>query len=159
MKLYFLWKRTPHGSIRVSSDGLSGFFDRILSGKSKCRGLSLAEGENASVTLVLFSEFPAAETAGVEERLAAIAEPLGFEARVIWAERGAPETEWCEALSSLCQSPWAWMLLSAILAVIVMAGLSGLFWTFFWGTAAWFTSKTLISFLIRKRTETPAARK
>jgi hypothetical protein len=151
MKMYFLWKRTLHGSIRVSSDGLSGFVDRVLSGKSRCRGLSLAEGESPSVTLVLFSESPTLEGHGIEERLSSIVAPLGFRVQVIWADRGAPEAEWCETLASIYQSPWTWMVLAAMVAIAVMAGLSGLFWTFFWGTAAWFVSKAVISFLLRRR--------
>ncbi|MDR2528160.1 MAG: hypothetical protein LBD04_03955 [Synergistaceae bacterium] len=149
--MYFLWKRTLHGSIRVSSDGLSGFINRVLSGKSSCRGLSLAEGEKPSVTLVLFSESPLMDGHGVEERLSSIVAPLGFHVQVIWADRGAPEAEWCETLAAVCQSSWTWMFLTSMVAIAIMAGLSGLFWTFFWGTAAWFISKVVISFLIRRR--------
>lgn len=149
--MYFLWKRTPHGSIRVSCDGLSGFIDRILSEKSKCRSLSLAGGENASVTLVISSDNPSSEGLAAEERIASIVAPLGFCIRVIWVDRGAPEAEWCEALSSLYQSPWTWMLAVAMIALGFMAGLKGLFWTLFWGTAAWFVSKFVISFLIRRK--------
>lgn len=151
MKVYFLWKRTPHGSIRVSRDGLSGFIDRVLSEKSRCRGLSLAEGENASVTLVLFSDASGAESFRIEERLASIVAPLGFRLQVIWADRGAPETEWCEALSSAYQNPWTWMLLASMITLGTLAGLKGLFWTLFWGAAAWFVSKVVISSLIKRK--------
>ncbi len=149
--MYFLWKRTPHGNIRVSCDGLSGFIDRILTEKSRCRGLSVAEGDSASVTLVLSSDDPMATGAQVEERISSIVAPLGFRVKVIWVDRGVPEAEWCEALSSLYQSPWLWMLAAAMTALGVMAGLKGLFWTLFWGTAAWFVSRFTISFLTRKR--------
>lgn len=149
--MYFLWKRTPHGNIRVSCDGLSGFIDRILTEKSRCRGLSVAEGDSASVTLVLSSDDPVAKGALVEERITSIVAPLGFRVKVIWVDRGVPEAEWSEALSSLYQSPWLWMLVAAMTALGVMAGLKGLFWTLFWGTAAWFVSRFTISFLTRKR--------
>jgi hypothetical protein len=151
MTVYFLWKRTPHGSIRVSCDGLSGFINRILSEKSRCRSLSLAEGENASVTLVLFSDSSRAESFRVEERLTSIVAPLGFRLQIIWADRGAPETEWCEALSSAYQNPWTWMLVVSMITLGILSGLKGLFWTFFWGAAAWFASKAVISFLIRRK--------
>ena len=160
--MYFLWKRTPHGSIRVSCDGLSGFIDRILTEKSRCRSLSLTEGEQASVTLVLSSDNVAAESLlGVEERLASIVAPLGFRVQVIWTDRGMPQTEWCEALSLAYQSPWTWMLVTAMLVIIALSGLKGLFWTLFWGTAAWFVSKVVISFLIKRKMGIfmPAARR
>ncbi|MDR1731164.1 MAG: hypothetical protein LBR61_03635 [Synergistaceae bacterium] len=149
--MYFLWKRTPHGSIRVSCDGLSGFIDRILSEKSRCRSLSLAEGESAAVTLVLSSEDSVSKGALIEERISSIVAPLGFRVNVIWVDRGVPETEWVELLSSLYRNPWFWMLVAVVVTLTVVAGLKGLFWTLFWGTAAWFVSRLLISFAIRKR--------
>lgn len=148
--MYFLWKRTPHGSIRVSCSGLSGFIDGILSGKSRCRSVALAAGESASVTLVLSSD-GSSDGLGLEERIASITAPLGFKVHVIWADRGAPETEWRETLSLLYQSPWTWMLVAAIITLGTITGLKGLFWTLFWSTAAWFVSKFVIGFLIRKK--------
>jgi hypothetical protein len=150
-KMYFLWKRTPHGSIRVSCSGLSCFIERVLTEDSRCRSLALAEGETASVTLVLYSESASAGTHGVEEHLASVVAPLGFRVQVIWADRSAPGTEWCETLSSFSLNPWTWMLVAAVLALGVMAGLKGIFWTFFWGAAAWFVSKVLVSFAVKKR--------
>lgn len=149
--MYFLWKRTPHGSIRVSCDGLAGFIDRILTEKSKCRSLSVAEGDNAAVTLVLSSDDCATTGAQAEERISSIVAPLGFCVKIIWVDRGAPAAEWCETLSSCYQSPWFWMLVVAMLALGIIAGTKGLFWTLFWGTAAWFVSRFTISFLIRKK--------
>jgi hypothetical protein len=43
------------------------------------------------------------------------------------------------------------MFVVGITAVGIMAGLKGLFWTLFWGAAAWFVSKGLISFLTRRK--------
>jgi hypothetical protein len=149
--MYFLWKRTPHGNIKVSCDGLSGFIDRILTEKSKCRGLSLAEGDSASVTLVLSSEDSVSKGHLIEERISSIIAPLGFCVTVIWVDRGAPEAEWCETLLSLYQNPWFWMLVVAMLTLGILAGLKGLFWTLFWGTAAWFVSRFIISLAVRKR--------
>ena len=148
--MYFLWKRTPHGSIRVSCDGFSDFINRVLPGKSKCRSLSLAEGENAVITLVLTSDNTTAECSKIEERLASTIAPLGLGVRVIWADRGTPGAELCENLSFAYQSPWTWMLVAALIALKSMAGWKGLFWTLFWGTAAWFVSKIVIS-VIKKR--------
>jgi hypothetical protein len=147
--MYFLWKRTPHGSIRISCSGLSCFIERVLSAESKCRSLALAEGETASVTLVLSSENASPGT-GVEEHLASVVAPLGFRVQVIWVDRSAPAAEWHETLSSLSLNPWTWMLIASAVAIIVLAGLKGLFWTLFWGAAAWFASKTLVSFALRK---------
>jgi hypothetical protein len=149
--MYFLWKRTPHGSIRVSCSGLSYFIERVLSEESKCRSLALAEGETASVTLVLSSKKNASAGTGVEEYLSSVVAPLGFRVQVIWTDRSAPATEWHEALSSFSLSPWMWMLAASMVAITVIAGLKGLFWTLFWGTAAWFVSKVLVVFAFKKK--------
>jgi hypothetical protein len=150
MKVYFLWKRTPHGSIRVSCDGFSDFVNYVLSGKSRCRSLSLTEGENSAVTLVLSPKNAPEECCKTEERLASIIAPLGLRVQVIWADRGTPGAELCETLSSAYRSPWAWMLAASLVSLKFMAGWNGLFWTIFWGTAAWFASKFII-FIIMKR--------
>jgi hypothetical protein len=113
--------------------------------------LSLAEGDNAAVTLVLYSDKSVAESVGIEERLASIVAPLGFHVQVIWADRDLPEAEWCEMLTSAYQCPWTWMLAASLIAVSLMSGLKGLFWTIFWGTAAWFVSKCVISFLLKRK--------
>jgi hypothetical protein len=43
------------------------------------------------------------------------------------------------------------MIAASAVAVVAIAGLKGLFWTLFWGAAAWFASKTLVAFALRKR--------
>ena len=158
--MYFLWKRTPNGSIRISCSGLSCFIERVLSEESKCRSLALAEGETASVTLVLSSENASSGT-GVEEHLADVVAPLGFRVQVIWADKSAPAEEWHEILSSRSFSPWTWMLAASVITIVVIAGLKGLFWTLFWGTAAWFVSKVLAASALSKRILlfTPVARR
>ena len=148
--MYFLWKRTPHGSIRVSCDGFSGFVNRIVSGKTKCRSLALAEGENATMTLVLSSSNAAAEYYKIEKRIASIVAPLGLGVKVIWADKGTPGAELCETISSIHQSPWTWMLVTALIALKFTAGWKGLFWTIFWGASAWFASKVVISARARR---------
>ncbi|MDR2175494.1 MAG: hypothetical protein LBO82_06110 [Synergistaceae bacterium] len=144
----------------MSCSGLSCFIERVLSDESKCRSLALAEGETASVTLVLSSE-NASPGAEVEERLASVVAPLGFRVQVIWADSSAPGAEWHEILSSLSLSPWTWMIAASAVTVVAVAGLKGLFWTLFWGTAAWFVSKVLVASALRKRVLffMPAARR
>jgi hypothetical protein len=148
--MYFLWKRTPHGSIRISCSGLSCFIEHVLSEESKCRSLALAEGETASVTLVLSSENASAGT-GIEEHLASVVAPLGFRVQVIWVDGSAPTADWSETLSALSLSPWTWMIAASVVVLVVIAGLKGLFWTLFWGAAAWFVSKALVVFALKKR--------
>ena len=149
--MYFLWKRTSRGSLRVSCDGLTDFVNRVLPEKSRCRSLSVAEGENAALTLVLSSNNTAAECCKIEERLASIIAPLGLNVQVIWADRGTPGADLCEKLSAAYQNPWTWMLAASFIALKCMAGWKGLFWTFFWGTAAWFVSKVVISAIKRRK--------
>lgn len=153
--MYFLWKRTPLGSIRVSCDGFSDFINRFLSGKSRCRSLSIAEGEKAAMTLVLSSNNSVMKYSEIEERLAAVISPLGFSVQIIWTDRGSPGAELYEALSSIYQNPWTWMLVGALLTLRYMAGWQGFFWTIFWGTAAWFVSKGIIAIIKRKKMGLP----
>jgi len=118
--------------------------------------LSLTEGENAVMTLVLSSNDAAEECCKIEERLTSIIVPLGLSVQVIWADRGTPGAELCETLASVHQSPWTWMLVTVLLALRIMAGWKGLFWTIFWGTAAWFFSKFAISAITRKKMGFPS---
>jgi hypothetical protein len=134
----------------MSCGGLSGFIDRILPGRFPCRGVSLAGGEPASVTIVLPSD-EGIDNRGIEEKVASIAAPLGFHTRIIWVDRGSFEAEWGETFCSLFHSPWMWMLLAAMISLGVFAGLKGLFWTLFWGTSAWFISRFFFSFSAKRR--------
>ena len=153
--MYFLWKRTPHGSIRVSCDGFSDFINRVLSGKFRCRSLCVAEGETAAMTLVLSSDNGAMDCGEVEERLAEIITPLGFSVKVVWTDKGAPGADLCEKLMAAYQSPWTWMLVAALITLTFMAGWKGLFWTLFWGSSAWFASKVVISAAKRRKMGSP----
>ena len=148
--MYFLWKRTPHGSIRVSYDGMAGFIQSFLPRRSQFRSFALAEGETASMTLVLSSRDGGLEST-VENRLQVVMKPLGIAPSIIWCSRGSPEEEWSELCSSLFLNPWAWMLLVSAVALVVIAGWAGFFWTFFWGTAAWFLVKGAVSLVSRFR--------
>jgi hypothetical protein len=136
--------------VRVSRDGLFDFVDGVLSGgglglgPGKCRGVALAEGDPASVVMIL-SRDGGEEKAAIEERIAEIAKPLGFGAKFIWLDGEAPER--CD----VSKSPWTWACVAGCIALGVTAGVSGLFWTLFWGTAAWFVSRTLISLTARKK--------
>lgn len=147
--MYFLWKRTPLGSVRVSDQGLGDFLKPLLSMKSRLRGLSMNEGEEASVTLVLSSDVAERED-WLEARLSSIVAPLGLTVRTIWVDRGAPKTEWCETKGALYQSPWTWMLLVSMVTLVFKAGWNSLFWTMFWGTAAWFIAR-FVPALFRKK--------
>ncbi|MDR2137105.1 MAG: hypothetical protein LBO68_02335 [Synergistaceae bacterium] len=111
--------------------------------------MALAEGETAAVTLVLSSE-EAEKRLQIEERLASFAAPLGFRLQIIWTDRSG-EAEWSEWLSSLHKNPWVWMLAASAVALLAIAGLKGLFWTLFWGTAAWFSSRFFLAFAAKKK--------
>jgi len=155
MKVYFLWKRAPHGSIRVSCDGFSDFINRVLSGKSKCRSLCVAEGETAAMTLVLSLNDVTMDCGEIEKRLAEIIAPMGFSVKVIWTDNGAPGVDLGEKFTSAYQSPWTWMLVAALITLRIMAGWNGLFWTIFWGTSAWFASKVVISLTKKRKMGSP----
>ena len=154
--VYFLWKRTPHGSIRVSYDGMADFIRRFLTRKSRFCSFVLEDGETALMTLVLSSKDGVFESK-VENRLNAVMKPLGIASSVIWSSQGSPEEEWCEIRSALYRSPWAWMVLSSAVALVFLAGWRGLFWTAFWGTSAWFLAKGAAFLLSRQRAFVPFA--
>ena len=143
--MYFLWKRTPHGSIRVSYNGLAAFIRRWLTRKSQFCSFALAEGETAEMTLVLSSRDGSLERR-LENRLTAAMKSLGIATSIIWSSRGSPEEEWAELRAALCRSPWTWMSLASAVALVVLSGWRGLFWTSFWGTAAWFFARGLTAY-------------
>ena len=148
--VYFLWKRTPHGLVRVSCEGLGDFIRRFLAAKARLHSLALAEGENAPVTLVLSSPNESYE-ARIERRLSSLMEPMGMIISVVWSSRVGARMEWTEARASLCKSPWTWMALASSAALVVMAGWRKYFWTLFWGTVAWFIVKGLKSLFQGKK--------
>ena len=148
--MYFLWKRTPHGSIRVSYDGMADFIRRFLTRKSQFCSFALKDGETALMTLVLSSKDGVLESR-VESRLNAVMKPLGIASSIIWSSQGSPKEEWHEIRSALYRSPWVWMSLASAAALVFLAGWRGLFWTAFWGTSAWFLTKGMSFLLSRQR--------
>ena len=150
--MYFLWKRTQHGMIRVSCEGLSSFVGRFLSSRFTLHSLAVAghpSGENDErwLTMILSSRDPSCEN-GVESRLSTLVRPLGLLPSVVWISHGSPGAEWIETCRAVLCSPWVWMFLASSAALAAIAGWAAFFWTAFWGTAAWFLVKGL-SLLVR----------
>lgn len=148
--MYFLWKRTPYGNIRVSYEGLSRFIRRFLAPKLKFCSFALAEGDTASVTLVLTSD-DASQESEAESRLISLLEPLGMAASVVWSDLEGATAAWGEKRAVFYRNPWVWMMVASAIALAFIAGAKGLFWTSFWGVFAWFLVKGLTSFLDRPR--------
>jgi hypothetical protein len=107
------------------------------------------------MTLVLSSNNAAMKCSEIESRIAEIIAPLGFSVQIIWTDKGAPGADLSESLVSAYQSPWTWMLVAALITLKFMAGWSGLFWTLFWGTSAWFVSKLVISVAKKRKMGSP----
>lgn len=144
--MYFLWKTTQIGIIRVSCDGLKDFAEDILRSRVRLYSITLSpegrEGE-ADVSIVLSEEDIAPEAKKtVEEHFPAVFKPMGMRASVIWAvpERNA---------GAVVSSPHVWAGAASSLAVLVTAGAAGFFWVMFWGAAAWFVVHGL-NILVRK---------
>ncbi len=133
--MYFLWKITPRGSIRVSRDGLAEIMSRILSAKSKLSDLVLEGGDKASVMLVISSSDEASDKLA-EEQLSFIAAPLGLSVRVVWVDKTTPADE----KLLFFKKPGTWMLFVSAVTLVYIAGWSGFFWTMFSGTVAWFAA-------------------
>ncbi|MBQ9564944.1 MAG: hypothetical protein IJU98_05095 [Synergistaceae bacterium] len=144
--MYFLWKRTQHGTIRISRDGLFDFVQGFLNKQSRLHSLAVArppveEGEDRWLTVILSSRDPAREPR-IERRLSSLVRPLGLLSSVVWISRSG-SAEWRELCRSVLGSPWTWMSLGSSAALVALAGWSAFFWTAFWGTAAWFLVKGL----------------
>ena len=134
----------------MSYDGLFDFVQGFLSARFRLYGLALAAGDDALLTL-LMSSSDASRELGLTRSLSALMEPLGVLTSVVWFSRGAPGSDWVETRFSLLRSPWAWMALASSVALIVVAGWVGFFWTAFWGTAAWFVVRGLTFLLTRRK--------
>ena len=156
--MYFLWKRTSHGMIRVSCEGLKNFVGSFLSSQFRLHSLAVSERSEHHVesepengdrwlTMILSSRDPSSEPR-VERRLSHLVRPLGLISSVAWISRGSPGAEWIETCRAILGSPWVWMSLASSVALAAIAGWAAFFWTAFCGPAAWFIVRGL-SLLIR----------
>lgn len=150
--MYFLWKRTQHGVVQISGEGLADFIRGFLTAKCRLCSLALAAGCSLHSMLppstdkapppaddplaVVLSLTDASDRPGIERKLSFLMKPMGLTPLVVWA---TPEEE----LLDLLKSPWLWMVLATSIAIAVIAGWAGFFWTAFWGTAAWFVARGL----------------
>ena len=137
--MYFLWKKTSRGPIKISYEGLFDFINYILRTGFRIYGITLKPENNsrADLTVVISDEDISPEIKEkVEKHLSEILDPAGMEASVVWA---SPERGIFQAL----QSPYVWAVIASCSAVIVTAGFAGFFWTAFWGASAWFTVRAL----------------
>ena len=144
--MYFLWKTTPIGIIRVSSGGLKDFADDVLRSRLRLYSITLSpedkKGE-ADMSIVLSEEDLAPETkTKVEEHFPAVMKPMGINASVIWT---SPE----RSVFALLGSPNIWAGAASCCAVMVTAGAAGFFWVMFWAAAAWFSVSGL-KLIVRK---------
>lgn len=133
--MYFLWKNTPYGTIRVSCEGLYDFTDSISSSRIRLYSVTLSPSgrkENADFTVVLSEEDILPDTRRkVEKHFDAVLKPMGLKVSVIWA---SPE----RGIASIIGNPYLWAGIASCIAVIITAGFAGFFWVAFWGAAGWF---------------------
>ena len=133
--MYFLWKNTPIGIIRVSCDGLREFVDEAVKSKLKLYSVTLSPSgrqEDADMSIVLSEDDIIPEMKkNIEKHFASIMHPLGIKASVVW---GTPE----KSVYAVLRSPYVWACIASCIAVLVNAGSEGFFWVSFWGAAAWF---------------------
>lgn len=134
--MYFLWKTTPIGLIRISGEGLCEFADEVLRSKLSICSLTLSpsgQNDDADMSIVISDENITPETKQhVEEHFLSVFRPEGIKASVVWAssERN---------IFTFLRSPFLWAGIASGCAVLVTAGSEGFFWTAFWGAAAWFS--------------------
>ena len=134
--MYFLWKSTPIGIIRISSEGLREFADEVLCSKLRLYSVTLLPSgrkEDAEMSIVLSEDDIAPETKKtVEKHFPAVFKPMGIKASVVWA---ASEKN----IAVFLRNPYVWAGIAACAAVFMTGGAAGFFWTAFWGAAAWFS--------------------
>lgn len=143
--MYFLWKRTRYGTIRISHDGAADLIQNILtacsrgtSARFRLHSLAIADGDNAEMTVVLSSHGDADESA-VGHRISSLIEPTGMSVSVVWYSAPSRGCGWLERRFTLYRNPWVWMAAAYSVSLTIIADWSAFFWTSFWGTAAWFT--------------------
>ena len=146
--MYFLWRDTPYGFIKVSYEGLLSFVNDALKSRLRLYSVVLSPSdpelkENADITIVISDDDIQAEKKSiVEDHLTEVLKPMGMKAMVIWS---SPE----KGISQFISNPFVWALIASCIAVIISAGFDGFFWTAFWGSAAWFVIRGL-SILAKK---------
>ncbi len=151
--MYFIWKNTPYGIIRISCEGLYEFADGMIKSKLKLCSITLMpsgkkEGkkEHADLTIVFSDDDLNPENRKkVERHFDAVLKPMGFRPSIVWA---VPDRGIMQALGN----PYVWAGIASSLAIVITAGFAGFFWTVFWGTSAWFAvhGLSLISKRLRK---------
>ena len=131
--MYFLWRNTPYGLIRISYGGFYSFVNDVIKSRLRLYSITLFPSEyDADLTIVISDEDLNSEIKQqIEEHFADIMAPMGMKTLIVWAN---PE----RSISTIVQSPYTWAALASCSAVIITAGFKGFFWTAFWGTATWF---------------------
>ncbi len=149
--MYFTWKNTPYGLIKISEDGFRNFLNQLLNPVLNpyfiIHSLSLeteisSENDDAKLILVMYPhenpEFYENVHENykqkIEEYLSLIFRPMGIIISVVWVE---PEKNFFE----LMLNPWLWSLIASSVSIIFTSGGDNFFWTAFWGASAWFASK------------------
>ena len=144
--MYFLWKNTAYGIIRVSYEGLYEFADDMLKPKLRLCSVTLLPSDtkdNADITVVFSEDDLNPETRKkIENHFESVMKPMGLKPSVVWA---MPERGIMQALSN----PYVWAGIASSSAIVITAGFAGFFWTVFWGVSAWFAVRGLS--LISKR--------
>ena len=132
--MYFLWKSTPIGIIRVSCDGLCEFANEAVRSRLRLYSITLSpsDEEYADMSIVISDENVVPEAKKhVEKHFASILRPMGIKASVVWA---SPE----KSVYAVLRSPYVWAGIASCVAILMTAGSAGFFWVAFWGAAAWF---------------------
>lgn len=131
--MYFLWRNTHYGLIRVSYEGLHSFANDVIKSRLRLYSVTLSPAEqDADLTIVISDEELKPEIKQqVEKHFTDVFKTMGMKALIVWA---SPERE----ILPIIQSPYTWAVIASCSAVIITAGFEGFFWTAFWGAAAWF---------------------
>ena len=117
--MYYLWKNTPYGIIRVSYGGLKDFANEAVKSRLRLYSVTLQTSdrkEDADMSIVLSEENVIPETKKkVEQHFTAVFAPMGINASVVWT---VPE----KSIAGLLCSPWVWAGAAACIAGFVNAG-------------------------------------
>ena len=160
--MYFQWRSTPYGIIRISCEGLYNFADKAIKSKLRLYSVTLSpcavssdldldsdskststsesesESDDAELSIVFIDEENLQDQTrdNIKCHYEAVLRPMGIISEVIWA---APD----KGIAHILQNSWTWAGIAACAAIITTAGFKGFFWTAFWGSAAWFAARAL----------------
>ncbi|MCL1875832.1 MAG: hypothetical protein FWF87_06200 [Synergistaceae bacterium] len=137
--MYFLFKKSPLGVLNIWSEGVCRFVEEYLERHNlksiSCRSFYIQSKRDKALIVLNRKDDEA------EKIISDLMDAIGIKTAFIYAFDGEPDINFVHKITSSMRSPWFYCSLTALAALFVFIGLSGLFWLSFWGSVGWFGSK------------------